>query len=357
MASASELRRLKQRSYLGGVSLFLFDVFCYGMAIVGTSAAPRLGTRIACGILAGFWTSGLVVIGHDACHHSLTPNRKLNRILGTLAFLPALHAYSLWKYGHNHLHHLFTNVRGYDYVWEPLSPPEYRALSWWGQFRYRFFRTYPGHFFYYTCEVWIRRRFIPRQKYLDQIRPQHWLDFGFVVLWLALLTVGSVMLRRYFTGQAFETPLSWLGPIAVSVVLPFVTSGMLMSDSEYLHHTHPRIHWYTSPPSGNWMERQSKTAVHCQFSKPADWLMHWIMDHTAHHMQPSIPCYHLSQAQQSVEAESPEAVVAYRWKLGTVLSIMRTCKLYDNVLGCWTDYEGNPTSESRLGDDALQRAA
>lgn len=344
--SATDLSRLKRRSYFAGVGLFLFDTSFYALSIAGTIAAPHLRQRILCAVIAGFWATALLILAHDACHHSLTPNRRLNRVLGTLAFLPALHTYSLWQYSHNHLHHLFTNLRGRDYVWEPLNVREYQSLSWLSRCRYRFFRTFIGHHFYYAAEIWWKRRFIPRHDQHPKIGSRDWRDFGFVVLWMIGLSVLAVESRAVISGVASMDLQAWFGPILVTLVLPFVTSAMLSSASEFLQHTHPAVHWYAEP--GDWMDRQSRTAVHCQFPGVADYLMHWIMDHTAHHMQPAIPSYQLMEAQQVVEGQLPENVVKYRWSLRAVIDILRVCKLYDEQLGCWTDYEGRPTTKSRF---------
>lgn len=346
--STSELISLKQRSYLHGVGLFMLDGTGYALAIAGTIAAPHLRQRILCSIIAGFWISGLVTIAHDACHQSLTPSRRLNRFLGTLAFLPAWHAYSLWQYGHNHLHHLFTNLRGRDYVWEPLSLAEFRILPWWSRVRYRFFRTFVGHFFYYSCEIWWKRRFFPRRQYLGRMDRWFWIDFLIVVGWLVMLSAIVVNLRARVTMATIQTPVEWISPILLAVILPFVVSTMLSSTSEFLHHTHPRIHWFTQPASGDWTNRQVQTTVHCQFPAPIDRLMHWIMDHTAHHIQPTIPSYHLLEAQRIVESQRSDEVVTYRWTLPAMLTILRACKLYDCDAGCWTDYKGTPTSASRF---------
>jgi hypothetical protein len=54
----------------------------------------------------------LFVIGHDACHQSYTSSRFLNHVVGRIAFLPALHSFSLWDREHNHRHH--RTRRGLD---------------------------------------------------------------------------------------------------------------------------------------------------------------------------------------------------------------------------------------------------
>lgn len=59
----------------------------------------------------------LFVLGHDACHQSLTPHRRLNRWLGHLVFMPSLTPYSLWDLSHNVVHHGYTSLKDFDFVW------------------------------------------------------------------------------------------------------------------------------------------------------------------------------------------------------------------------------------------------
>ena len=59
----------------------------------------------------------------NACHQALTPISLLNKILGRLAMLPSWHAYSVWDYGHNGLHHLgfITDDVGEASGWQAVS--------------------------------------------------------------------------------------------------------------------------------------------------------------------------------------------------------------------------------------------
>jgi omega-6 fatty acid desaturase (delta-12 desaturase) len=77
--------------------------------------------KLLCGLAAGFVIGRLFIIGHDACHQSLTPHRTLNKWLGRIAFLPSITPYSLWDVGHNVVHHGYTNLKGTDFVWAPLT--------------------------------------------------------------------------------------------------------------------------------------------------------------------------------------------------------------------------------------------
>jgi omega-6 fatty acid desaturase (delta-12 desaturase) len=82
-------------------------------------------------------------------------------------------------------------------------------------------------------------------------------------------------------------------------------------------------------------------------------VLHHIMEHTAHHVDMSVPLYRLKRAQRLLEARLPGRIViqpfSWRWYADTA----RRCKLYDIEAGCWTDFNGRPTSEPL----ALPRAA
>ncbi len=156
-----QLRALHRRSDLKGTAIFLLDLFLFAVFILLCIRSTSLLLKANYTILAGVMTSLLFVVGHDACHQSLTSRRWLNRLLGTVAFLPCLHAFSFWDLGHNRIHHGFTNRRGKDYVWEPLTYPEFVALSGFQRLKYRFFRTAVGHYWYYLCEILVEEDVLP----------------------------------------------------------------------------------------------------------------------------------------------------------------------------------------------------
>ena len=345
------LSKYRLPSYTWGIGFLLFDTVVYAGAIYGTATADAWWKQLGFSVIAGFCTAGLLIVAHDACHHSLTPNRLLNRVIGTLAFLPALHAYSLWRHGHNFLHHLHTNQRGLDYVWEPLSPSEYQSLPAWNKLKYRFYRSFIGHYFYYPCEIWIRRRFIPRKLHVGTITLEHWLDSIAVFIWMAALSTALIVVHANHHEIAVLDYSRWVSPLLFGIAIPFFLNGMLNSDSTYLHHTHPQIHWFRESPAGGWDQHQTQTSIHVQYPQPIDWFLHWIMDHTAHHLQPTIPLYRLKDAQEQVEREYGENIVKYRFSFAEMFRILKACKLYDDQQGCWTDFEGRPTSEDRQNKD------
>src|SRR5256885_7187957 len=78
------------------ILVFLFDYTMYLVAVATAILADALWLKIIAAVVAGTAISMLFILGHDAAHQSLVANRKLNKVLGRLTFLPCLHNYTLW---------------------------------------------------------------------------------------------------------------------------------------------------------------------------------------------------------------------------------------------------------------------
>jgi omega-6 fatty acid desaturase (delta-12 desaturase) len=72
------------------------------------------------------------------------------------------------------------------------------------------------------------------------------------------------------------------------------------------------------------------------------------MEHTAHHVDMSIPLYKLKEAQKTLEHLLPERIIIQRFSWKWYFDTARACKLYDFTRQCWTDFEGRPTSTPRI---------
>ena len=340
------LRALHARSSVKGIALFVMDVLGYVTVVGACLLTPGLALKFTLSVLAGILTSLLFVIGHDACHQSLTPRRWLNRLLGTLAFLPSLHPFSLWELGHNRIHHRYTNRREKDYVWEPLSLAEFSRLSRLQQLRYRFFHTFAGHFWYYLCDIWWKKLFYPRPREIGGYRREYVLDLLAVSAWLVIFPSGIAGLTYALSPEpcgAYELGLSLLA----CCVVPFLVFNLLMSSVIFLHHMHPQIGWIPADERVDSQQMQIESAVHVVFPGYTNLVFHRIMEHPAHHVRPGIPLYNLSNGETLLETSFPEIIVQ-KWSLRYHVDTTARCKLFDLERRCWTDYEGNRTSAPRI---------
>jgi omega-6 fatty acid desaturase (delta-12 desaturase) len=336
------LRSLHARSSLKGTAIFLLDLSVFSGSILICLATHSIWLRAHFAIVAGIATSWLFVVGHDACHQSLTSRRWLNRLIGTVAFLPCLHLFSLWEFGHNRVHHRFTNRRGKDYVWEPLTHAEFLGLSRFQQLKYRFFRTAIGHYWYYLSEIWWKKIFFPRQREVGRYTREYVLDHLVVSMWLVIWPSAIAAATWLLSGKT-AGPYELASSVLFCCVVPFLTFSLLMSSVIYLHHMHPQVGWVPGDARVDASRMQMLSAVHVIFPYYTNLVFHRIMEHTAHHMRPGIPMYHLDNGQTVLEETYPEIVVQI-WSPRSHLDTLARCKLFDLERGCWVGYDGLPTA-------------
>jgi omega-6 fatty acid desaturase (delta-12 desaturase) len=336
--------KLRRRSTIRG-SLLLATAFAgYVACMLGAVLLPSfLGRTISLG-LAPFLIGSLFVIGHDAAHNSLTPYSWLNRLLARLALLPAWHPYASWSYAHNTLHHGGTNLRGKHPDFVPLTREEYDRLPRWRRLLEKLYRSPLGAGFSYLIGFYLGYILFPnKDRRPPQRRAFEW-DRLLVLAFFALQILGMYLLAR-------QTPGLWLPPLAYAffdVILAWTLWIHFMGFVSFIQHTHPRLAWYDDPKEWSFYHVQLKSTTHVVFPFPIEKLFHNIMDHAAHHLDPAIPLYHLPESQRLLEQSCEEHAAVIRWSPSQYLELCRICKLYDFVRHCWTDFEGNPTSETNL---------
>ncbi len=329
---------LSARSTLRAVALLLLDYTLLALVLSAAVLADALWAKVSWGLAAGFVIGRLFIIGHDGCHQSLTPHRKLNKWLGRIAFLPSLTPYSLWDVGHNVVHHGYTNLKGVDFVWAPLTREEFDALPAGKRLMERIYRSGWAPGLYYMVEIWWNKMLFPSRKAMPSRRSVFIWD-GVLVSVFAALWIGALVLAARMTGQAA------LPVLMTAFAVPFLMWCAMIGFVVYVHHTHVRVSWHDD--KAEWQRAQPfvSTTVHLTFRYSIGALMHHIMEHTAHHVDMSIPLYRLKGAQKLLEDMLPGRIVvqpfSWRWYFGTA----RRCKLYDFTRRCWTDFKGRATSE------------
>ncbi|WP_298924265.1 fatty acid desaturase [uncultured Ramlibacter sp.] len=316
--------------------LLAFDYALLAATLAGAVLAPNAWLQLASGLLAGLVIGRLFILGHDACHQSLTPHRRLNRWLGRIAFLPSLTPYSLWDVGHNVVHHGYTNLKGFDFVWAPSTLAEFAALPPARRVLERIYRSGWAPGLYYMLEIWGKRMFWPSRSAMPTRRAvfvwDNLLVSGFALAWLAGLGWAAQA-----TGQSF----AWLALAAFA--LPLAVWFALIGFVVYVHHTHIEVEWHQERQAWSRAQPFVSTTVHLRFRKGIGAALHHIMEHTAHHVDMGVPLYRLKKAQAMLEHMLPGRIIiqpfSWRWYFSTA----RRCKLYDFEKGCWTDYAGQPS--------------
>jgi omega-6 fatty acid desaturase (delta-12 desaturase) len=335
----SWLTPLTERVVVKAIILQILDTVILTAGLIGTVYFESIWVKLLLAIFSGFMIGRIFILGHDACHQSFTPYRSLNKILGRLAFLPSLTPYSLWEVGHNVVHHGQTNLKGFDFVWAPLSLEEYQSLSTGRKVLERIYRSGFGPFVYYIVEIWWNKMFFPSKKAMPATRPAFLWDnvlvSSFAALWIAALTFG-----------ALATNQSILLTVLMGFVIPFIFWNGMIGFVVYVHHTHPSVSWYSD--KSEWLRAQPfvSTTVHLVF--PFKWgaAMHHIMEHTAHHVDMGVPLYKLKQAQAKLEEMLPGRIIIQKFSWAYYFDTAKLCKLYDTQRKCWLDFKGNKTADS-----------
>ncbi len=330
---------LADRSTWRALLLMTLDFAIWGALLYGAVAFDSFWAKLGCGLALGFVIGRLFIIGHDACHQSLTPHRGLNKWLGRIAFLTSLTPYSLWDVGHNVVHHGYTNLKGFDFVWAPHTAEEFAKLSPLSRLVDRIYRSGWAPGLYYMVEIWWKKMFFPSKKEMPTRRSvflwDNLLVSAFAVIWLALVVWGAQS-----AGQSVATALF------TGFVVPFLFWCSMIGFVVYVHHTHVKVSWHDDRSA--WAKAQPfvSTTVHLTFPFKIGALMHHIMEHTAHHVDMSIPLYKLKQAQSKLEELLPGRIIVQRFSWRWYFTTARACKLYDFTRRCWTDYKGQATSQA-----------
>jgi len=280
---------------------------------------------------AGLAVIGLFVIGHDASHQALFSSRRVNRIVARGCMLPSLHAEAAWDLGHNRVHHGYTTREGFDFVWHPVTPAQYRALPRRHRLRHRLEWSALGSGAYFLRSVWwqkmwrfraegARRREIVRDKAM--------------VSGSAALAAAAAAALGWWQGGVLGA--IWM-PVKLLVV-PFAIFTQVIGWAVYVHHIGPDIRWW---PRREWSQYrgQMESTTIIRMPRLVNRLyLHDIMVHVAHHVDARVPFHQLRRAAAAIERAFPGTVRTQRFSPRRYLATVRACKLYDFDTGRWLPY-------------------
>lgn len=328
--------------------LFAGDLALFAGGSAVALLAPDLGLKCLGTLVIAAAIVRLFLIGHDACHDSFLGHPLANRILGRIAFLPSMTPFSLWDIGHNVAHHGFNNLKGRDQVWTPFSKQEFDALPSRRRLLERLYRSGFGYGAYYLLELWWKKLYFPTRREIGSARIRYRLDS-------ALVTIGALLWLVGVQLVASDTHQSFLLLTCFAVIGPFLIWNAIMGFVVFVHHTHPQIAWFRKRQEWQRSRAYLMSTANVRLPFGLDRLLHNIMEHNAHHVNPRIPLFRLRAAQRLLRERHEGEIQNYRLGWASYWDCVRRCKLYDFHAHCWLDFSGNVTS--RVAMSAAPQAA
>ncbi|MFC8294266.1 fatty acid desaturase [Streptomyces sp. NPDC057242] len=283
-------------------------------------------------LLAGLGGWGLHCIAHDAGHGSFSRNRRLNTAVGHLSLLPLAYPFHAWRHVHN-MHHSSTNHLELDTDWRPLPAGMFKRMPLRQKLVYLSTRTWAfwGGTINYWVESGFRPGFFPKESHRRDVRRS--------ILFVAALGVPYFGALGYFTG--------WQG-VLLYFVAPWLATHAWFSATTLMHHSASDIPYLTAE---HWTRNASRLLVTTDYVYPK-WLLfltHNISIHTAHHVAPVIPFYHLPKAQQALKDRYPGMVREERFTFRQMWSIVRHLHFYDTESGYYQELSGTKVPPAPSG--------
>jgi acyl-lipid omega-6 desaturase (Delta-12 desaturase) len=332
---------MRRRIFLPA-GIFALSFLIYGSCVVSAVIFTSLTAKILLGVVAGVFIANLAIIGHDAVHRSFTSSRRLNRVIGTIAFLPALHPYGRWEHHHNRVHHRYTAQIGVDNAFSPMTVEQYRTASLPRRLYYRFMRSLGGQPFFYMIDIWLPKIFLPLPSETRSFRPSDWIDLVIVYAWLASFIVGLTYVSQIDSGQSFGA----LSNAALfGFLIPFLVWNVFIAFVTIVQHTGPNARWMLPTGRPSTHEQKLRGTVHIRFPDALDWFFHRVMQHIAHHVNPMVPLYSLRAAENIVTAQEADRAIVELWTPAYHWRLARDCKLYDPVCDGWCNFDLVPTGQ------------
>ena len=338
-----------RRSPWLSASYLAADLAIYVAFVYGAIAADALWLKLVFSFGAGTMISLAAIAGHDAGHQSFSTNKTVNRIAGTLAFLPALHPFALWEHHHNRVHHRFTAQIGVDNAFSPMTVQQYRDASPAQRAYYRFLRSIAGQPLFYLIDVWpeVIAPFLRKDM---PMTPRLWFDVMLVYGYFVTFT-GVCFFVALETAGNGDWLYAGINAFTFAFAIPFLIWNVFISFLSIVQHTGPDVRWVMPTGLPSTAEQAAAGTVHAVLPEWIDRLFHRIMQHQAHHLHVGIPLQRLKAAQSAFEQMNGGRLVhvwtpAYHWRL------TRECQLYDPVFDRWRRF-----ADVDLRDTATDLAA
>jgi omega-6 fatty acid desaturase (delta-12 desaturase) len=214
-------------------------------------------------------------------------------------------------------------------------------MSWSAKARHRLEWSFAGTGAYYLRDVWWTKmvRFDPPPRFAKRIRRDNLLVGAFAVTATAgLITAG-------WAGGGSLLAGLWLW--VKLLVVPFIGFAWVIGWAVYVHHIDRDIRWWDRHDWDKWKGQVEGTTI---LHAPAglNLFVHWIFEHTPHHIDVRIPMYNLPAAGRALADAFPDDIIERDMRFRDFFANTKACKLYDFDGGHWLTYaEGRESLQDR----------
>ena len=245
----------------------------------------------------------IFIIQHDCGHGSFLGSRRANDILGFVCGIITLIPYFEWRKNHA-IHHATTSHlerRGTGDIWT-LTVSEYLRASWWGRFKYQFYRN---PFFLFLVAPALQLVLLHRFPWSKQTQ---WTRERSGILWTNVLLIALY--------AVLGSLLGWREVLMVQLPLVALvgTVGMWLF---YVQHQFENTYW---AKDADWDYERAALQGSSYFKLPRllQWFSGNIGFHHIHHLSHRIPNYNLQRCHESAAALQSTRVLTIRSSLRTL---------------------------------------
>ncbi|MEM0999412.1 MAG: acyl-CoA desaturase [Bacteroidota bacterium] len=282
-------------------------------------------------VLMGLGMAGIGMnVTHDANHGSLSRNRRVNRLLGSLLYLIGVDK-ATWQQEHNVEHHTFTNIPGHD---TDISVPIILRFST-EQKRlgiHRLQHVYAWFLYSLITLRWATIGDFVRLRKNQREDPQP--DYGKKVLQLAGWKLSYHLYIWIIPVLLFGVAL---GPALLAVLIMHLVASTIMGIIFQTAHAMPECA-FPIPDEANriessWAVHQMETTCNYALNGPRfSWFVGGLNYQIEHHLFPNISHYHYPQISKIVQATAEKYGVPYR-TYRTFLDALRAHRNFLKQLG------------------------